>query len=99
MEDVMSGSYLMLRDTWVYQDLKQEAQKEIQQSYVEQQQHMLLAIVQARFPRIESLIRQLIKDTNELELLQALIIQVGTARLEKEARQSISQIAAKYSRD
>ena len=94
----MSGSYLMLRDTWVYQDLKQEAQKEIQQSYVEQQQHMLLAIVQARFPRIENLIRQLIKDTNELELLQTLIVQVGTARLEKDARQSISQIAAKYSR-
>jgi hypothetical protein len=94
----MSGSYLMLRDTWVYQDLKQEAQKEIQQSYMEQQRHILLAIVQARFPRIESLTKQLIKDTNELELLQMLIIQVGTARLEKDARQSISQIAAQYSR-
>jgi hypothetical protein len=94
----MSGSYLMLRDTWVYQDLKQEAQKEMQQIYVEQQQNMLLAIVQARFPRIEGLVRQLIKDRNELELLQTLIIQVGTARLEKDARQSIAQLVAKYSR-
>jgi len=99
MEDVMSGSYLMLRDTWIYQDLKQEAQKEIQQNYMEQQQRMLLAIVQARFPRVEGLIKQLIKDTNELELLQALIIQVGTARLEKDARQSISQMAAKHRND
>ncbi len=28
----MSGSYIILRDTWIYQDIKQEAQKEIQQS-------------------------------------------------------------------
>ncbi len=90
----MSGSYLMLRDTWIYQDLKQEAQKEIQQKYVKQQQHILFAIVQARFPRIETLIGQLIKDTNELELLQTLIIEMGTARLEKDARQSIARVAA-----
>jgi hypothetical protein len=93
----MSGSYLMLRDTWIYQDLKQEAQKEIQQNYVKQQQHILFTIVQARFPRIETLIRQLTKDTNELELLQTLIIEVGTARLEKDARQNITRIAATYS--
>jgi hypothetical protein len=94
----MSGSYLMLRDTWFYQDIKREAQKEMQRIYVEQQQNMLLEIVQARFPRIESLVRQLIKDRNELELLQTLIIQVGTARLEKDARQSIAQFVEKYSR-
>lgn len=92
----MSGSYLMLRDTWIYQDLKQEAQKEIQQNYVKQQHHILFAIVKARFPRIETLIGQLIKDTNELELLQTLIIEIGTARLEKDARQSIARIAATY---
>ena len=97
MEDVMLGSYLMLRDTWIYHDIKREAQKEIQGSYVEQQQSMLLTIVQARFPRIEALIQQLIKDTSELELLQTLIIEVSTARLEKDARQSIARIREKYS--
>ena len=93
----MLGSYLMLRDTWIYHDIKREAQKEIQVTYVEQQQNMLLTIVRARFPRIETLVRQLIKDTNELELLQTLIIEVGTAKLEKDARQSIARIAEKQS--
>lgn len=92
----MLGSYLMLRDTWIYQDIKQEAQKEIQQNYVKQQQRILFAIVQARFPRIETLIGQLIKDTTELEVLYTLIIEMGTARLEKDARQSIARIAATY---
>ena len=82
----------MLRDTWIYQDIQQEVQKELQQLYVEEQRYILLAIVQARFPRIEALVQQLIVNKNERELLQKLIIQIGSARLEKDARQSISSL-------
>lgn len=92
----MSGSYLMLRDTWIYQDLKQEIQKDLEKHYIEEQRHILLAIVQARFPRIEILVEQLIADKGELELLQKLIIQIGSARLEKDARHNISNIAQEY---
>lgn len=92
----MSGSYLMLRDTWIYQDLKQEIQKDLETRYIEEQRHILLAIVQTRFPRIETLVEQLIADKGELELLQKLIIQIGSARLEKDARHNISSIAQEY---
>jgi hypothetical protein len=86
----------MLRDTWVYEDIKQEAQKELQRAYAEEQRHILLTIVQTRFPRIEALVQQLIANKNELELLQKLIIQIGSARLEKDARQSICKVAQEY---
>jgi hypothetical protein len=91
MEDVMSGSYTLLRDTWIYQDIRQEVQQELQVRYTEEQRHILLAIVRVRFPRIEGLLQQLIEERNEPELLQALIILVGTARLEKDVRQGISR--------
>ena len=90
----MSGSYNILKDTWIYQDIKREVQEEIQQRYVEDQRRTLLEIARVRFPRIEGLIRQFVEDKNELELLQTLIIQVSTARLEKDARQGISKVAA-----
>ncbi len=92
----MSSSYNMLRNTWIYQDIKQEAQKELQMRYAEEQRHILFEIVQARFPRVEALVQQLIEDRNEPELLRKLIIQIGTARLEKDVRQSISKIAREY---
>lgn len=92
----MSGSYTLLRDTWIYQDIRQEVQQELQVRYTEEQRHVLLAIVRARFPRIEGLLQQLLKERNEPELLQALIILVGTARLEKDVRQGISRERAEY---
>jgi hypothetical protein len=87
----MSGSYILLRDTWIYQDIRQEVQQELQERYVAEQRHMLLEIVRARFPRVEGLLQQFIEGRNEPELLQALIILVGTARLEKDVRQGISR--------
>ena len=78
----------MLRDIWIYQG--------IQQLYVEEQRYILFAIVQARFPRIEALVQQLIVNKNERELLQKLIIRIGSARLEKDARESISNLMREY---
>lgn len=95
----MSGSYDMLRNTWIYQDIKQEVQKELQLHYAEEQRHILLEIVRARFPRVEVLIQQLIEGRNEPALLQTLIIQVGIARLEKDARQNIASITQEYLSD
>jgi hypothetical protein len=82
--------YDILRDTWIYREIQEQVQKEIQQRYIGEQRDLLLEIVQARFPRLITQVQQAAEQAGESLSLRRLIIIVSTARTEKEARQWLS---------
>lgn len=84
--------YDVLRDTWIYQEIKKQVQEDEYQQHLEEQRQMLLEIIHNRFPRIEPLAKQLAQAITEPTRLQTLIVKVSIARLEKDARQSLSEI-------
>ena len=83
--------YDVLRDTWIYQEIQQEIRAEIQQQHLAEQRHMVLEIVQARFPSVESLARKVVESINDGAVLRRLVVKMGTARTEKEARQGLME--------
>ncbi len=87
----MSSSYDLLKDTWIYRDIQHEVAEAFQQQQLDAHRHALLAIVQARFPRIEALAQQVAHRISEPERLQELVVRVGMARTEREARQGMSE--------
>ncbi len=85
--------YDLLRDTWIYQEIRQQVQAEEQQHRLLEQRLTLLEIVQARFPRIKSLVKQIAEQQNEPVQLRNLIIKVSTAPTERRARQELRDFA------
>jgi outer membrane PBP1 activator LpoA protein len=88
--------YDVLRDTWIYQEIRQQVQEEERQHYLLEQRLILLKIVQARFPRIKPLVKQIAERLNEPAQLGSLILKVSTALTEKQARQSLQEFTAEY---
>ena len=84
--------YAVLKDTWIYQEIKQEIQIEEREERIQEQRQVLQEIVQARFPRLTPLAEQVSARLADLETLRNLIVKVGTAKVEKEARQSFSEV-------
>jgi predicted transposase YdaD len=82
--------YAILKDTWIYQEIKQEIQIEEREGRLQEQRQILQEIVQVRFPRLTSLAEQVSTRLTDLEVLRNLIVRVGIAKAEKEARQSLS---------
>lgn len=83
------GQYDVLKDTWIYQEIKQEIQTEMKHFYLEELRQMLLEIVHLRFPRIEIQASKLVAQLGEPALLRDLLVKISTARIEKEARRSL----------
>jgi len=81
----------MLRDTWIYQEIRQQVQAEEQQHCLLEQRLMLLEIVQARFPRIKPQVKQVAEQLNEPAQLRSLIVKVSVAPMEKQARQALQE--------
>lgn len=92
----MSNSYDLLKDTWIYRDIQHEVVEEFQQQQLDTHRQALLAIVQARFPRIEALAQQVAQRISEPARLQELVVRVGIARTEREARLGMSEQANGY---
>lgn len=82
--------YDILRDTWIYQEIRQEIMSELQQHFLQTQQQLLLKIVEARFPRLLALANTIVPEINETSTVQELILNISVARLEKEVRQILS---------
>lgn len=82
--------YDVLRETWIYQEIKQEVISEEHQHFLQKQRELLLEIVEARFPRLLSLATSIVPSITEISALHSLILSISTARLEKDARQSLS---------
>ncbi len=81
--------YDMLRDTWIYQEIRQQVQAEEQQHRILEQRLILLEIVQARFPRIKPQVKQVAEQLNEPTQLRSLILKISIALTEKQARQAL----------
>ena len=87
---VHTPKYNILRETWIYQEIKQEVVAEEHEYFLETQRQLLLEIVEARFPRLLSLATSIVPSITEISALHSLILCISKARLEKEARQSLS---------
>jgi hypothetical protein len=87
------NKYDLLKDTWIYQEIQQQVVIEQQRQRIEEQRLLLLEIVQARFPRLESSVRQLIEQTANQGSLRTMLLQISTARSEKEARRCLNDTA------
>ena len=81
----------MLRDTWIYQEIRQQVQAEEQQHRILEQRLILLEIVQARFPRIKPQVKQVAGQLNEPTQLRSLILKISIALTEKQARQALQE--------
>jgi excinuclease UvrABC nuclease subunit len=79
--------YDILKDTWIYAEIKQQVQEEEHSEQVQEYRQMLQAIVQARFPRLESLAKEVSDALTSPAALRDLIVKVSTAKIEKVVRQ------------
>jgi hypothetical protein len=79
--------YDILKDTWIYAEIKQQVQEEEHSEQVQEYRQMLQAIVQARFPRLESLAKEVSGALTSPAALRDLIVKVSTAKIEKVVRQ------------
>jgi hypothetical protein len=87
---VQTPKYDILRETWIYQEIKQEVVSEEHQHFLQTQRQLLIEIVEARFPRLLSLATSIVPAITEVSALHSLILCISTVRLEKEARQSLT---------
>jgi hypothetical protein len=91
--------YDLLRDTWIYQEIRQQVQAEEHQHHLLEQRLIMLEIVQARFPRLKPLVKQIAEQPNEPAQLRSLIVKVSTASTEKQARQDLQEFTTKHNRE
>jgi len=83
--------YDLLKDTWIYAEIKQQVQEEEHSAYVQEYHQMLQAIIQARFPRLALLAKDVISQVTNPVVLHDLIVQVSTAKMEKAVRQCLNE--------
>ena len=85
-----------LRDTPAYQRFLKEGRElgreEERQQNLERQRQILLEIVQVRFPKLLHLTKGLAAITSDPEVLERLIVRMGTAQTLKEAQQYLIDI-------
>jgi predicted transposase YdaD len=87
---VDTPKYDILRETWIYQEIKQEVVSEEHEHFLQAQRELLIEIIEARFPRLLALATSIVSSITEVSALHSLILCISTVRLEKEARQSLS---------
>lgn len=79
--------YDILKDTWIYAEIKQQVQEEEHSGQVQEYRQMLQTIVQTRFPRLEPLAKEVGNALTSPVALRDLIVKVSTAKIEKAVRQ------------
>ena len=87
--DMATTKYNSLRETWIYQEIQQEFLAEFAEQHCEDQRQLLVAIVTARFPRMLKPLQNHINPLQDPLILRSLILKIGSARTEKEARQAL----------
>lgn len=86
------NQYDILKDTWIYAEIKQQTQEEEHLIYIQEYRQMLQRIVQARFPRLVGQAKEVIGQVIDSVVLRDLIVQVSTAKVEKVARQYLNEL-------
>jgi hypothetical protein len=82
----------ILKNTWIYQEIRQDVVEEVEQEQIAQMQVMVVEILQARFARIVPLGKRIVERIGGMEELRHLIVKIGAARGEKEAREALLEI-------
>ena len=83
--------YDILKDTWIYAEIKQQVQDEEHSEQMQEYRRMLQTIVQERFPRLEPLAKEVGGALSSPAALRNLIVKVSTAKAEKVARQYLTE--------
>jgi hypothetical protein len=81
-----------LRDTPAYQRFLKEGRELERQQNLERQRQTLLEIVQVRFPSLLHLTKGLATITSDPEVLERLIVKMGTAQTLKEAQEYLFEV-------
>ncbi len=81
-----------LRDTPAYQRFLKEGRELERQQNLERQRQMLLEIVQVRFPKLLHLTKGLVAITTDPEVLERLIVKMGTAQTLEEAQKHLFDV-------
>jgi hypothetical protein len=84
-----------LRDTPAYQRFLKEGRELERQQNLERQRQMLLEIVQVRFPKLLHLTKGLVAITTDPEVLERLIVKMGTAQTLEEAQKHLFDVDGK----
>lgn len=92
VKEIAVQKYDVLKDTWIYQEIRQQVAAEQRQHYIADQQQLVLEIVQLRFPQMETLARETLQTITEVSKLRALLLKMGTVDSEQEARQYLAGI-------
>jgi hypothetical protein len=81
-----------LRDTPTYQRFLKEGRELERQQSLERQRQTLLEIVQVRFPKLLHLTKGLATITSDPDVLERLIVKMGTAQTLKEAQEYLMDV-------
>lgn len=81
-----------LRDTPAYQRYLKEGREEERQQFLERLRRTLLEIVQVRFPKLLHLTKGLAIITSDPEVLERLIVKMGTAQTLEEAQEYLFEV-------
>lgn len=84
--------YDLLRDTWIYQEIQQEVQQEERQRQLVEQRQIVIELVQARYPHLESDVHRVVEQCEDMGVLHTLIVRLGKLRTEKEVRRCLSNV-------
>ncbi|GHO52819.1 hypothetical protein [Ktedonobacter robiniae] len=85
----MASKYYDLQNTWIYQEIKAQVQADLQAQQCQDLHHILLKIIEARFPRL--IIQAHSLGQLQPEQLQQLIILIGSAQREREAKVALEE--------
>jgi hypothetical protein len=88
----MMSTYELLKNTWIYQEIKQQIEQEIEQQCLSELRAVILAIVQIRFILLAPLAKRIAERVSDQSELRKLTIQIGSAQDEHEARESLLAI-------
>ncbi|GHO66406.1 hypothetical protein KSC_052980 [Ktedonobacter sp. SOSP1-52] len=86
----MAGKYHDLYDTWIYQEIKAQVHADLQAQQCQDLHHILLKIIEARFPRL--IIQAHTLGQLQPERLQQLIAHIGSAQREREAKTILDEV-------
>ena len=88
-----------LRDTPAYQRFLKEGRELERQQNLERQRQMLLEIVQGRFPKLLHLTKGLAAITSDPDVLEHLIVRMGTAQTLEEAQEYLFDVDGSEKKD
>ncbi len=87
-----AGRYELLQETWIYQDIQQLVTVEVRKQQLVELRRVLQEIVHVRFPRLEKATQHVAEQLDHLEHFYTIIVRIGSAKNEKEARQALLEV-------